>query len=109
MQCLLGQMHLFNGNYGQAIKYFQTIIYNYESESSNIKYGLDNKFEKSRWRNIITSLDGYEHIYTIWFNKSYQQKNDLQKLFSPEVPNTYMIKPSKVAIHHWETIWDEWF
>lgn len=106
MQSLLGQMYLYDGNYVEAINQFKPIMYNYDSETSNIKYGLDNKFQRSLWRNIFTSLDGYEHIFTLWFNKSYQQQNSLQKMFSPETPNTYMLKPTAVAISNWESIWD---
>ena len=106
MQSLLGQMYLHDGNYGQAISHFNPILYNYDSETSNIKYGLDSKFQNSLWKNIFSSLDGYEHIFALWFNKSYQQQNSLQKLFSPEVPNTYMLKPSHVAIQNWEASWD---
>jgi starch-binding outer membrane protein, SusD/RagB family len=106
MQSLLGQMYLFDGNYGEAVKHFNSIMYNYDSETNNIKFGLDDRFRRGQWSNIFTGLDGYEHIYTLWFNKSFQQQNSLQKLFSPEVPNTYMLKPSHVAIQNWETIWD---
>ncbi|MDX9882117.1 MAG: RagB/SusD family nutrient uptake outer membrane protein [Prolixibacteraceae bacterium] len=106
MQSLLGQMYLFDGNYGQAIVHFNYIMYNYDSETSNIKFGLDSKFQKKLWRNIFTDLDNYEHIFTLWFNKSYQQQNSLQKLFSPGVPNVYMIKPSSIAIQNWESVWD---
>jgi starch-binding outer membrane protein, SusD/RagB family len=106
MQSLLGQMFLYDGNYGEAVKHFNTIMFNYDSETNNIKFGLDNRFQRGQWRNIFTGLDGYEHIYSLWFNKSFQQQHSLQKLFSPEVPNTYMLKPSYVAIRNWETIWD---
>ena len=106
MKSLLGQMYLYDGNYGQAINHFSPIMFNYDSETSNIKFGLDNKFQRNQWKNIFTSLDGYEHIFSLWFNKSYQQQNSLQKLFSPEIPNLYMLKPSHVAINNWEAIWD---
>ncbi|HJX70603.1 MAG TPA: RagB/SusD family nutrient uptake outer membrane protein, partial [Bacteroidales bacterium] len=42
---------------------------------------------------------------TIWFNKANFQQNDLQVFFEPFVPNKFMLKPTKIAIDKWETIW----
>lgn len=106
MQSLLGQMYLYDGNYGQAINHFNPIMKNYDSETTNIKFGLDSRFQNSKWRNILTSIDPLEHILTLWFNKSFQQQHSLQKLFSQITPNTYMLKPTPIAIKNWESIWD---
>ncbi len=106
MNCLLGQMYLFVGNYTEAVQHFRPILFNYDSETAHIKFGLDSRFQRGSWRNIITSVDIYEHILTLWFNKSFQQQHGLQNLFSGNMPNRYMLKPTPVAISYWESIWD---
>jgi hypothetical protein len=105
-KCLLGQMYLHHGDLMQAERHFRPIMYNDDSETSFIKFGLDNRFERGNWKNIFSGIDGYEHIYTIWFDKSYQQQHSLQKYFSKIPPNQYMLKPTRLAVHNWETIWD---
>jgi starch-binding outer membrane protein, SusD/RagB family len=105
-KALLGQMYLHVGNYIKAKEHFDHIIYNYESETNNIKYGLDNKFSNNRWRDILTQIDPYEHIYTLWFNKANQQTHELQVLFSNEMPNLYQLKPTRMAIQYWEHMWN---
>ncbi len=102
---LMGEMHLYNSNLTAAYSYFYPILFNYESETSNVKYGLDNKFADNNWVNIFTGIDPYEHILTLQFDKTYQQQNNLQSLFSAIPPNKYMLKPTKIAIDLWETIW----
>lgn len=102
---LLGQMYMFDQNYTKAIEHFDPILFNYSSETSNIRFGLDDKFEKDKWENIFSGLDPYEHIYSIWFGKSYKQTHGLQKLMSVS-PNDYMVKPTASAIRNWESIWD---
>ncbi len=103
---LLGQMYLFDGDYTRAMNHFNYILYNYSSETSYIMYGLDSKFQTSKWVNIFNDIDPYEHIYTIWFGKAYHQENDLQSYFSVLSPNKYMLKPTSRCIQYWETIWD---
>lgn len=105
-RCLLGQMYLYQGDYVKAEENFRTILYNYDSETSYIKFGLDNKFSFSKWKNIFSGIDGDEHIFTLWFGKSYQQQHNLQSYFSKVSPNKYMIKPTSLAVSKWETIWD---
>ncbi|MCP4312844.1 MAG: RagB/SusD family nutrient uptake outer membrane protein [Bacteroidetes bacterium] len=111
MYSLLGQMYLHIDNMGKAREYFERIIYykdfNPNYEGNNIPYGLDNAFAGGRWRNIFTGLDVKEHIFTIWFDKAYQQQNDLQYFFSPEAPNRYMLRPSAKTPLYWERIWKE--
>ncbi len=102
---LMGEMHLFNSNLTEAYNYFYPIMFNFESEGSFIKYGLDNKFSNSSWRNIFTGIDPDEHILTLQFDKTYQQQHELQTLFSILPPNKYMLKPTGIAIDLWETIW----
>jgi hypothetical protein len=103
---LLGQMYLTIGDYVQAMNHFENpFMYNRESETSFIRYGLDNKFYRTGWKNIFTGIDTYEHILTLWFGKAYQQQNELQKLFSVVPPNKYMLRPTRVAMDNWETMW----
>lgn len=101
---LMGQMYFFDGDYTKAIQYFRSILYNYTSETSNIKYGLDDKFARGNWRSILTDIDPYEHIYTLWFGKSYYQTHDLQRMFSILPPNEYMMKPSPACLRYFESI-----
>lgn len=120
--CLMGQMYLHIGNLWAARMHFDQILYfsNYnDTEGNAVRYGLDSRFgatyssvEKdnwsfinSSWKNIFLGLDINEHILTVWFNRSYQQQNKLQYLFSPVEPNRYMLKPTSRAIFNWETIW----
>ncbi len=106
-RCLMGEMHLFNSNLSAAYNYFYPILFNFDSETSSIQFGLDNKFANNSWRNIYTGFEPYEHILSLEFNKSFQQQNDLQNLFSAIVPNLYMLKPTQFAVENWETIWRE--
>jgi hypothetical protein len=104
---LLGQMYLFAGDYSLAMEHFRPILYNYTSEGSYIKFGLDRKYARDNWKNIFSTIDPFEHIYTIWFGKSYQQQNKLQILFSVIPPNEYMMKPTKKCIQNWESMWND--
>ena len=101
---LLGQMYLYEGDYTKAMEHFDPILYDETSETQNIRYGLDDKFEGSRWQNIFTGIDHYEHIYTLWYGKSFKQTHELQNLFSILPPNEYMMQPTASCIGYWETI-----
>ncbi len=105
MNALLGIMYLTDGDLAKAAGYFEKIIY---FPSSNRRYQLDNSFANNNWRNIFTTLDIREHVYTIWFNKSNLQQNNFQTFFEPRSPHKYMLKPSRRAVMHWETIWDNY-
>ncbi len=106
-RCLMGEMHLFNSNLNAANSYFNSILYNNESETSSVKYGLDNKFSNEKWISIFEGIDTYEHILTLQFDKSFQQQHGLQTLFSVLPPNLYKLKPTRIAVENWETIWSE--
>ena len=111
MHCLLGQMYLEVGNYPMAVNHFKQITHFQRFnvvEGSNVRYGLDNKFQKAKWKNIFTGIDVDEHIFTIWFNKSFQQQNQLQFLFSTQSPNQYLLKPTSAAVHMWEHSWRDY-
>jgi starch-binding outer membrane protein, SusD/RagB family len=103
---LIGQMYLFDGNYTSAIEHFKPILNNNSSETSEIRFGLDAKFSKGNWRNIFRGVEPYEHIFTLWFGKSYQQTNGIQSMFSILPPNNYMMKPTASSIKYWESIWN---
>jgi len=104
-QVLLGQMYLFDQNYTSAMELFSPFL-NRPPEGGYRRHGVDTRFAKDNWENIFTGIDPYEHIYTLWFSKSYRQTNNLQTLFSIIPPNQYMLKPSTACIKYWETIWD---
>lgn len=104
---LLGQMYLFRGDLSRAMDHFTPILYNYESTSSgNIRFGLDKKFRRSSWKDIFGSIDTDEHIFAVWFGKSFNQQNSLQQIYSLQGTNQYMLKPTEVAIRKWESIFD---
>ena len=102
---LMGEMHLFNSNLSAAYSFFRPIMNNYKSETSNIYFGLDSKFAFSKWSTIFEGIDPYEHILILEFNRKYQQQHQLQSLFSSLAPNLYMLKPTRLAVENWETIW----
>jgi hypothetical protein len=103
MNALLGIMYLTEGDLAKAAGYFEKIIY---FPSDNRRYQLDNSFANNNWKNIFTNLDIREHIYTIWYNKSNLQQNNFQTFFESRGPHQYKLKPSRQAVLHWETIWD---
>ena len=103
---LLGQMYLTEGDLANAWNHFEPILYNFTSETNDIRFGLDDRFQRNNWSRIFTTIDTYEHIYTLWFGKPYQQTTELQSMFSIIPPNKYMMKPTAKAIQYWESIFD---
>jgi len=101
---LLGQMYLTLGDLAKSISYFEKVVNNTAANTNN-RYQIDNSFAYNQWYNIFLNIDSREHIFTLWFKKSSQQQNDLQRLFEPWGANEYMLKPSKVCVHKWETEW----
>ncbi|MFN8208928.1 MAG: RagB/SusD family nutrient uptake outer membrane protein [Bacteroidales bacterium] len=97
---LLGQMYITVGDFLMAQTHFDAII-----NSSKLYYQLDNSFAYGNWRNIFTSIDPREQIFTIWFNKGYFQQNNFQDIFEPFTPHRYMLKPTAKAIQNWESEW----
>ncbi|MCK4748458.1 MAG: RagB/SusD family nutrient uptake outer membrane protein, partial [Bacteroidales bacterium] len=84
---LIGQMYLNQGDYVKAAKNFRIIMHNI---SENNRYHITNSFAGSQWPTIFPDIDNKEHIYTIWFSKTYFQQNEFQKYFEPLVPHDYM-------------------
>lgn len=100
----LGQMYLTDGNLAKAATHFETIIY---TPTENYRYMLDQSFSNNNWRNIFSdNIDGREHIFTLWFGKSYFQQNNFQAFFDAREPHNYMLKPTRNAILGWESIFD---
>ena len=99
---LLGQMYLTSGDFAQSAKHLNAIAF---ATSDNYRYQLDQSFAYNQWQNIFTGIDSREHIFTLWFNKANQQQNDFQRLFENFEPHDYMLKPTKAAVHMWETTW----
>jgi len=102
MHALLGSMYLEQGNLTKAEDHFNKIITN---STENLRYQLDNSFSYGSWSNIFSSIDSREHIYTIWFNKTNFQQNELQSFFEPFYMDKYMLKPTAFAISNWESTW----
>jgi len=99
---LLGQMYLTQGDFTKSASHLNAIAF---TTSDNYRYQLDQSFAYNSWQNIFTGIDSREHIYTLWFNKANQQQNDFQRLFEPFEPHDFMLKPTKAAVHLWETTW----
>jgi hypothetical protein len=99
---LLGQMYLTQGDFTKAANHLNAIVF---TTSDNYRYQLDQSFSYNNWKNIFTGIDSREHIYTMWFNKANLQQNDFQRLFEPFEPHDFMLKPTKAAVHFWETSW----
>jgi hypothetical protein len=100
---LLGIMYLTDGDLAKAAKHFETIVY---MSSDNYRYQIDASFGNNSWRNIFTNIDLREHIFTLWYGKTYFQQNRFQEFFEPRAPHKYMLKPTRAAIMNWETTWD---
>ena len=101
---LLGIMYLTDGDLAKAAKHFETIVY---TNSDNYRYQIDASFGSYNWRNIFTNIDLREHIFTLWFGKTYFQQNKFQEFFEPREPHKYMLKPTREAVLYWETTWDD--
>lgn len=100
---LLGHIYLTNGDFMKAIDHFEQVtVYN---NSENYRYQLDGSFSNANWASIMTAIDTREHIYTLWFNKANQQQNTFQQIFEKRTPHLYQLKPTKVAVDKWETVW----
>jgi hypothetical protein len=99
---LLGEMYLTSGDLSKAALNFEMIVNN---STETRRYQLTSIFEETNWWSIFYELDNREHIFSIWFDKTYFQQHDLQNLFIPITPYEYMLKPTKIAIDNWETSW----
>ena len=99
---LLGQMYLTAGDFAKSASHLNAIAF---TTSDNYRYQLSESLWGPMWRNIFTNIDITEHIYVLRFDKATQQQNDFQRLFENQAPHEYMLKPTRAAIHMWETTW----
>lgn len=99
---LLGQMYLTSGDFSKSATHLNAIAF---TTSDNYRYQLDKTLENVLWRNIFKYIDNTEHIFVLRFDKANQQQNDFQRLFDNRPPHQYMLKPTKAAVHLWETLW----
>jgi tetratricopeptide (TPR) repeat protein len=107
LHALLGQMYLYRGDYARSMDHLDYFL-NYPDKllTGEIKYGLDKRFRDHNWINIFTSIDVFEHIFSVWYSRSYRQQNSLQYYFSNLGGNRYMLKPTPRAIQYWESTFD---
>jgi starch-binding outer membrane protein, SusD/RagB family len=110
LKALLVQMYMHIDNYTDALNiltptFLRRTIQNVGE--TDIKYALDDRFAGSNWINIFTSIDPFEHIFTVQFQKtpSSWQLNNLQRYFSITPPNVYAVKPTAKSIRLWESQW----
>jgi len=101
MYALLGQMYLTQGDLVKAASNFRKIMHN---TSDNFRYHVDNSFGGTQWVNIFPDINNKEHIFTIWFNKTYFQQNAFQEYFESWAPHKYMLKPTYQSILKWESV-----
>ena len=102
MKALLGQMYLTIGDLAKAESYFDDIVYN---STETYRYQLTRDFEGGMWGTIFTTTSNREHILSVYFNKTDFQQNNFNNLFLPIQPYQYMLKPTRAAVHKWETTW----
>ncbi|MCF8391416.1 MAG: RagB/SusD family nutrient uptake outer membrane protein, partial [Bacteroidales bacterium] len=89
------------------LDYFERILKITDINEDNSRYKLTSKYKEGNWKNLFTDVDIDAHIYTIWFNGASQQTNELQKIFSPFGQNLHLLKPTRIAVENWETIWND--
>ncbi|MFO7371204.1 MAG: RagB/SusD family nutrient uptake outer membrane protein [Bacteroidales bacterium] len=102
MHALLGQMYLTVGDLVRAEGHLDDIVYN---STESYRYQLTRDFAGGMWGNIFTSTNNMEHILSVYFNKADFQQNEFNNLFLPIHPYKYMLKPTRAAVHKWETSW----
>ena len=101
---LLGSMYLTRGDLANAAYHLEEITDKFNDDN---RYQLDGTFADRRWERIFNNIEPQEHIYTIWFNKSFYQQNRFQELFDIRPPHKYMLKPTRKAVFLWESIFDD--
>jgi starch-binding outer membrane protein, SusD/RagB family len=110
LKALLVQMYMHIDNYTDALNILTPTFLRRTIENvgeTDIKYALDDRFAGSNWINIFNSIDPFEHIFTVQFQKttSSWQLNNLQRYFSITPPNIYAVKPTPKSIRLWESQW----
>lgn len=110
LSAFLVQMYMHIDNYNDCLDILEPTFLRRtidDVDDAYVQYAIDDRFEGSRWKNIFTSIDEYEHILTLPFLKesSSWQLNNLQRNFSIVAPSVYAVKPSAKAIRLWESQW----
>ncbi len=109
LKALLVQMYMHIDNYTDALDILTPTFLRRTTENGgpDIRYAIDDRFAGSRWINIFNSIDNFEHIFTLQFQRttSSWQLNNLQRYFSNTPPNIYAMKPTRKAIRMWESQW----
>ena len=110
LKAFLVQMYMHIDNYTDALKILEPTFLRRSIENVSdayIKYAIDHRFQGTLWSNIFTSIDNYEHIFTLQFQKTQSswQLNSLQRYFSITPPSVYAVKPSARSIRLWESQW----
>jgi len=113
LKAFVVQMYMHINNYTDALdilvpNFLRRTVVNVSDV--NVKYAIDNRFEGANWSNIFTSIDNYEHIFTLQFQKTQAswQLNNLQYYFSNIAPNIYAVKPTPKSIRLWESQWKDY-
>ncbi|MCC9165808.1 RagB/SusD family nutrient uptake outer membrane protein [Pontibacter harenae] len=104
---LLGDLHLWKGNYTQAATHYKAVM-----ETGTTDSNLDNYYGQYRvaWGYPFSHEDGFtgsqsrnwnfEFIWDLPFNKNFNPKNPFVDLFSNNV-GAYLLKPSESIIDKW--------
>ena len=111
---LLGDLHLWKGNYSQAAAYYKTMMeYSdvlYPSKDTEFYFntfnigGNQSQLSGNNWSRIFAGSFGerfsnYENIWMLPFDKKFSPSNPFIKLYAPE--SEYLIKPSVLSEKNW--------
>lgn len=113
LNALLVQMYMHINNYTDALDVLNPVFLRrsvINVSDPNVLFALDSRFSGTNWLTIFKSIDGYEHIFTLQFQKTQTswQLNNLQLYFSNTPPSYYAIKPTPKAIRLWESQWSNY-
>jgi hypothetical protein len=126
-KCLLGDLHLWKGNYTQAATWYRQVMETSTSGTANARYYMQYKLGwngssedhyitysragdvttlvwEPQWRHMFqrgqdNGFD-YEWIWVLPFDSKFKPDNLLVNLFSP-IGGNYLVKPSQQAIDYW--------
>ena len=113
LKAFLVQMYMSIDNYKDALDILVPNFLRRTVENTtdvNVKFAIDARFEGTRWSTIFTTIDNYEHIFTLQFQKTQAtwQLNNLQYYMSNVLPNRYALKPTPRSIRLWESQWRDY-
>ncbi len=97
---LMGQMFLTRGNMEKAYEHLGVVV-NFESAitSDAKRFRLGTRLSNTElFKGFFISLDPFEHVFAVDFQKSLKQTNDLRPMFD----NKYLMKPTKIATELYE-------